>query len=42
MINLGGFDENSFHDSNGVAYLIWFLQQGHGIKGIIQRFLTGI
>lgn len=36
MLNLGGYDENSFYDSNGVAYLTRFLQQDHGIKGIIQ------
>lgn len=36
MSNLGGYDENSFYDSNGVAYLTRFLQQEHGIKGIIQ------
>lgn len=36
MSNLGGYDRNSFYDSNGVAYLTRFLQQEHGIKGIIQ------
>ncbi len=36
MLNIGGYDKNSFYDSNGVAYLTRFLQQGHGIKGIIQ------
>lgn len=36
MSNLGGYDKNSFYDSNGVAYLTRFLQQEHGIKGIIQ------
>lgn len=36
MKNLGGYDENSFYDSNGVAYLTRFLQQEHGIKGVIQ------
>jgi len=36
MSNLGGYDRNSFYDSNGVAYLTRFLQQEHRIKGIIQ------
>lgn len=36
MKNLGGYDENSFYDSNGVAYLTGFLQSEHGIKAIMQ------
>lgn len=36
MSNLGGYDRNSFYDSNGVAYLTRFLQSEHRIKGIMQ------
>ncbi len=31
MSNLGGYDRNSFYDSNGVAYLTRFLQSEHRI-----------
>lgn len=36
MINLGGYDINNFYDSNGVAFLTYFLQQQINIKVLIQ------
>lgn len=35
MINLGGYDINSFYDSDGVSFLTQFLQQKRNIKGVI-------
>lgn len=35
VINLGGYDKNSFFDSNGVAYLTRFLQRDNTIKALI-------
>lgn len=35
MKNIGGYDENSFYDSNGIAFLIRFLQQKHNIKALL-------